>query len=257
MRGRGPFSVSPPSIRPLVLSFTISLGGPNKQLSRTIACYEFHHLDTWSHQQFSDSTCGLFSCPWLWRKVMPDSFPNPPSPPVTSARPLSFPAALFPPHSLSCTLTCLQIEAAAASASQPRRLLAFDGNFIHQTSAGCLCSRYLSARLLASVCSRTPVLRPYSFLFEEWRAFLSLGTLILQQHVRPMTATSLQKRPLPELPHLTLFLPLWQVLRHSENQDQSLRWSPQNNGTTERKWSDIRLLKKWNTRLHAGCRNGW
>lgn len=132
---------------------------------------------------------------------MPDSFLNPPSPPVTSARPLSFPEALFPTHSLSCTLTCLQIEAAAASASQPRLLLAFDGNFIHQTSACCLCLHYLSVRLLASVCFRTPLLWSYSFLFEQWRAFLLLGTLILQQCVKPMTATSFQKHPFPEPPH--------------------------------------------------------
>lgn len=184
VREKSSFSVSLSSISVSIYPCTHLT---RQKQSRTTACYEFYHLDSCSCQLFSDSPSGLFSCPWLWRKVVPNSFLNP----TALAVPLALFYLLFKWPLLSHILLLHLLLAFIKRGQQPLPVnLAFEGNFIHNTSSCCLCLAILQSGFHSQSAFGTPLLN-------TWLPICTMKCFSLQQHLKPMTATPLMKHPLP------------------------------------------------------------
>lgn len=184
VREKSSFSGSLPSISVSIYPCTQLT---RQKQSPTTACYEFYHLDSCSRQLFSDSPSGLFACPWLWRKVVPNSFLNP----TAVAVPLALFHLLFKRRLLSHILLFLHLLLAFKKRGQQPLpiILAFEGNFIHKTSSCCLCLATLQSGFHSQSAFGTPLLN-------TWLPICTMKCVSLQQHLKPMTATSLMKHPL-------------------------------------------------------------
>lgn len=184
--------------------------------SRTTACYEFYHLDSCSRQLFSDSPSGLFLCPWLWRKVVPNSFLNP----TALAVPLALFYLLFKRPLLSHILPFLHLLLAFKweGSSLCQSTLLLKATSFTKPVPWCLCLATLQSGFHSQSAFGTPLKYMVSYLYNE--VCFSSTTPETNDHHFPNEASSSCGCNV-----LIFLLPLWEFLLHSKKQNQSLRSS--------------------------------